>query len=116
LSDKKSAKNSAECSAETLPTVHIGPVSADDRELISCDPVDTEAFAPTSKSRSLAVADYEIRILSDGQPATVLQSYQISDFAAIRRGHALAKADEVVEVWRGINCLYAARHRPGPTH
>ena len=62
------------------------------------------------------MADYEIRILSAGQPATVLQSYQTSDFAAIRRGHALAKTDEVVEVWRGINCVYAARHRPAPAH
>jgi hypothetical protein len=62
------------------------------------------------------MADYEIRILSDGQPATVLHSYQISDFAAIRRGHALAKADDVVEVWRGINCVYAARHHPTGTH
>jgi hypothetical protein len=116
LSDKKSAKNGLECSAETLPAFHIGPVSADERELISRGPVDNEAFAPSSKTRSLVVADYEIRIPSDGQPATVLQSYQISDFAAIRRGHALAKVDEAVEVWRGINCLYAARHRPGPTH
>jgi hypothetical protein len=116
LNDKKSEKTGLGCSPETLPTFHIGPVSAYERELISRDPVDYEDVAPTSNGRSLNVADYEIRILSGGQPTTVLQAYQISDFAAIRRGHAMAKEDDVVEVWRDINCVYAERHRPAPSH
>jgi hypothetical protein len=116
LADEKNEKPPPAPSGETLPTFHIGKVCKAEARLISRAAVDDEAPVPISNHRSFAVNDYEIRIVSNGQPATVLQGYQISDFAAIRRGHAIAKVDDVVEVWRGINCVYAGRHRPAPSH
>lgn len=50
---------------------------------------------------------YEIRIINpDGRTASVHSSTHVGDFAAIRRATALADGDDVIEVWRGIVCVY----------
>lgn len=49
---------------------------------------------------------YEIRILHRNSRPTVVTSRFLGDFQAIRRGQAMAREDEGVEVWRGMTCLY----------
>jgi hypothetical protein len=50
--------------------------------------------------------DYEIRVIRKGTGATVYVSPQQSDFAAIRRARLLAEEGDIVEVWRGLNCVF----------
>ncbi|HEY4077231.1 MAG TPA: hypothetical protein VGM26_09905 [Rhizomicrobium sp.] len=54
--------------------------------------------------------NYKICIVKRDEVATVYHSEHISDHAAIRRGHTLAGKDDVVEIWRGAQCVYAGRH------
>lgn len=53
---------------------------------------------------------YEIRIVRQGHSDRVYPSLQTGDYAAIRRGQALAKARngfrEAFEVWRADTCVY----------
>jgi hypothetical protein len=51
---------------------------------------------------------YELRVISpaDKYP-TVYASSHISDFAAVRRAVSLADADGLIEVWRGVVCIYS---------
>ena len=50
--------------------------------------------------------EYEIRVIRKGTGATVYSSPQTSDFAAIRRARLLAEDGDIVEVWRGLNCVF----------
>jgi hypothetical protein len=51
---------------------------------------------------------YELRVINPrGRDATVYASSHINDFAAIRRAMSLADEDEVIEVWRGVVCVYS---------
>ena len=49
---------------------------------------------------------YEIRIVQKGKAVRVLASLQAGDYAAIRRGRALAKTCEGFEVWRADVCVF----------
>jgi hypothetical protein len=51
---------------------------------------------------------YELRVINpDDKHPTIYASSHISDFAAVRRAVSLADADEVIEVWRGVVCVYS---------
>ena len=50
---------------------------------------------------------YEIRVIRNGG-ATVYNTPQLSDYAAIRRARLLAEDGDIVEVWRGLNCVFTA--------
>lgn len=55
--------------------------------------------------------DYEIRIVTaNGRTSHVFASSLPSDFAAIRRAHALTRPGQGAEVWRGTDCIYANHH------
>ena len=49
---------------------------------------------------------YEIRIVREGRAVRVYPSLQAGDYAAIRRGQALANRQEGFEVWRADTCVY----------
>jgi hypothetical protein len=56
----------------------------------------------------LIVDTYEIRILhTGGNPPDIFSSSHVSDHAAVRRAHALAKEASAIEVWRGLSCIYS---------
>ena len=59
--------------------------------------------------------NYEIRIVKQDQVVAVHRSELISDYAAIRRGHILAEAGDQVEIWRGMQCVYAGQPSDAPT-
>jgi hypothetical protein len=51
---------------------------------------------------------YEIRITRQRfQGPDIFRSAHISDFAAVRRAHLLAGAGAAIEVWRGMECIFA---------
>jgi hypothetical protein len=51
---------------------------------------------------------YELRVINpDDKHPTIYASSHISDFAALRRAASLADANEVIEVWRGVVCVYS---------
>jgi hypothetical protein len=50
--------------------------------------------------------DYEIRVIRKGTGATVYVIPQVSDFAAIRKAKLLSEEGDLVEVWRGLNCVF----------
>ena len=56
--------------------------------------------------REWAMEQYEIRIVREGRAIRVYPSLQAGDYAAIRRGRALAKKPEGFEVWRADTCVY----------
>jgi hypothetical protein len=50
---------------------------------------------------------YELRVISrDDKHPAIYASSHVSDFAAVRRAASLADADELIEVWRGVVCVY----------
>jgi hypothetical protein len=51
------------------------------------------------------MTSYEIRLIKEGR-ATVYNCPQVSDYAAIRRARLLAEDGDIVEVWRGMNCVF----------
>ena len=54
---------------------------------------------------------YEIRIVRKESKAPVIYACQhVSDHAAIRRAQSLVEEGDLVEVWRGLDCVYV---RPG---
>ncbi|HWF64549.1 MAG TPA: hypothetical protein VN685_08065 [Rhizomicrobium sp.] len=58
--------------------------------------------------------DYQIRIVMRDNRSKVLVNLLPSDFAAIRRAHALLQPGQGVEVWRDGDCIYAHySHTPG---
>jgi len=51
---------------------------------------------------------YELRVTNPGNKYPIIYaSSHVSDFAAIRRAVSLADADERIEVWRGVVCVYS---------
>lgn len=51
---------------------------------------------------------YELRVIDPrDRNAAIYASSHVSDFAAIRRAMSLAGDDDVIEVWRGLVCVYA---------
>ena len=51
---------------------------------------------------------YELRVVKpDGKYADIFASSHIRDFAAISRAMSLAGDDELIEVWRGLVCVYS---------
>lgn len=50
---------------------------------------------------------YEIRIIKDGRRPIIYACTHASDHAAIRRARSLAGETDKVEVWRGLDCIYA---------
>jgi hypothetical protein len=58
--------------------------------------------------RSRAVDAYEIRIVKKQTKAPVIYACShISDHAAIRRAQSLVEDGDMVEVWRGLECVYS---------
>ena len=51
--------------------------------------------------------DFQIRIVNKSGIARVYHAALASSFAAIRRALALAEIGDVIEVWQGLNCVYA---------
>jgi hypothetical protein len=51
---------------------------------------------------------YEIRIIKDGRRPVIYACQHESDYAAIRRAQNLVEAEDRLEVWRGLDCIYAA--------
>lgn len=52
------------------------------------------------------MTSYEIRISRRDGQILVIESRLIGDHAAIRRAQTLAAVGELVEVWRGMVCIY----------
>ena len=50
---------------------------------------------------------YEIHVVQDGRHRRTYPCAQVSDHAAIRRGQAIAKGSEELEVWRAEVCVYS---------
>lgn len=56
---------------------------------------------------------YEIRIVRKLQVSPVIYACsQASDHAAIRRAKSLIEDGDQVEVWRGLDCVYATSASP----
>ncbi len=51
---------------------------------------------------------YEIRTVKDGRHPFICACTHASDHAAIRRAQSLTDENDKVEVWRGLDCIYAA--------
>jgi hypothetical protein len=49
---------------------------------------------------------YEIRLRKASGENVISEYTLFSDFGAIRRAQSIAKDEDVVEVWRGLNCIY----------
>ena len=60
--------------------------------------------------------NYEIRIVRNGRGPFIYACPHTSDFAAIRRAQRLAEEGDVVEVWRGLDCVYASLSGPKNVH
>lgn len=53
---------------------------------------------------------YEIRIVKqEGSSPVIYACAQVNDHAAIRRARSLGQGGDHVEVWRGVNCVYAVQ-------
>ena len=50
---------------------------------------------------------YEIHIVQNDRQRRTYPCLQVSDHAAIRRGQAIAKGSEGLEVWRAEVCVYS---------
>lgn len=60
---------------------------------------------------------YEIHILrKDEKISAIFASAHISDHAAVRRARDLAADADVIEVWRGANCVYAGLPQAATSH
>jgi hypothetical protein len=58
--------------------------------------------------------DYEIRILgSDNSTATVIETRNLNDHAAIRSARRLAGTSQF-EVWRKLDCIFGEGHSSPP--
>lgn len=57
---------------------------------------------------------YEIRILRGDRAHLVVTAKLMGDHAAVRRARMLAAASDLVEVWRGMTCVYSTV--PDPVH
>ena len=55
--------------------------------------------------------NYEIRIVREGRAPIIYACPHASDHAAVRRAQSLTGEHDVVEVWRGDDCVYARNVR-----
>jgi hypothetical protein len=53
------------------------------------------------------VENYEIRIRRNGGGPIIYTGTHLSDVAAVRRARAITGKTDIVEVWRGDDCIYA---------
>jgi hypothetical protein len=54
---------------------------------------------------------YQMRVLNPLDAiAKIYTSSHISDFAAIRRAMSMANAGDLIEVWRGVVCVFSGVH------
>jgi len=62
------------------------------------------------------VENYEIRIRKNGGGPIVYAGPYFSDLAAVSQARAITSATDMVEVWRGGDCIYARNvdHSPAP--
>lgn len=51
--------------------------------------------------------EYELKVFGDGKPAVILSVRLGSDFAAVRRAVSLCQDGQGIEVWRGMDCIFA---------
>lgn len=59
-----------------------------------------------------ALDAYEIRIVKKKSKAPVIYACShVSDHAAIRRAQSLVEDGDMVEVWRGLDCVYIRGER-----
>ena len=59
-------------------------------------------------TESRALDAYEIRIVKKQSKAAVIYACSlVSDHAAIRRAQSLVEDGDLVEVWRGLDCVYS---------
>ena len=64
------------------------------------------------RRRSRALDAYEIRIVKkEGKAPVIYACSHVSDHAAIRRAQSLVEEGDLVEVWRGIDCVYSRGQR-----
>ena len=62
------------------------------------------------------MCSYEIRLRKqDGRTEETYRIRRVSDFAAIRNARQIARDGDVVEVWRGADCIYANQQQSVPT-
>jgi hypothetical protein len=55
---------------------------------------------------------YEIRLVrKDGGPVVYASTY-VSDYAAMRGARTLAGAEDRIEIWRGMHCIYRDQLHP----
>ena len=59
---------------------------------------------------------YEIRIIRQDRTATIYSVLLLGDHAAIRRAHNLAQDGDLIEVWRGLTCVYSTIPEPALLH
>jgi hypothetical protein len=50
---------------------------------------------------------YEIRIRKASGEYSVTARRLVSDFVAVRCAQGLAEDDDLIEVWRGMDCIYS---------
>ena len=59
---------------------------------------------------------YEIRLVrKDGGPVVYASTY-MSDYAALRGARHMAGAEDSIEIWRGMDCIYRDHFRPASAH
>ena len=64
-------------------------------------------------SREFSLDAYEIRIIKKQSRFHVIYACsQASDHAAIRRAKSLIEEGDGVEVWRGLDCVFALSEAP----
>jgi len=69
-----------------------------------------------SLRESCVVDAYEIRIVKrEGKAPVIYACSLVSDHAAIRRAQSLVEDGDLVEVWRGLDCVYS-RGEAGTHH
>lgn len=62
----------------------------------------------SAKTESRSLDAYEIRIVKkEGKAPVIYACSHVSDHAAIRRAQSLVEDGDLVEVWRGLDCVYA---------
>jgi hypothetical protein len=66
-------------------------------------------------SKEFFLDAYEIRIVKKQKISPVIYACsQASDHAAIRRAKSLIEDGDLVEVWRGLDCVYTTDMSPSP--
>ena len=62
----------------------------------------------SASTESFLLDAYEIRIVRrEAKGPMIYACSLVSDHAAIRRAQSLTKDGDIVEVWRGLDCVYS---------